>query len=128
MGILKNHSDDNYYVRTFDDFIGRLERGELPIKALLPWDTYGSECIDCEEKVIRFKYRGERYDLHQNSGRWIIHQCPQPTEIWPDDPNVRDGDGNIRMDDWSDDQDRRHDQFPDDPYNYPDIPYVDPTK
>ena len=106
MGILKNHADDNYYVRTFDDFLGRLERGDIPLGALLPWDTYGSECIDCEQKVTAFKYRGERYDLHVNGDRWIIHQCPpSEPEIYPDDPNVRDGNGDIVAHfDWSDDK------------------------
>lgn len=93
----------------------------------MPWDTYGSECPDCEEKVIAFKYKGERYDLHVASGRYIIHQCPQYVEeCWPDDPNVRDSDGNMRSADWSDDTDRVRD-LSDDEWKYPDVPYVAPN-
>ncbi len=96
MTILKKYADRNYYDSTYDDFVGRLERGQIGVAMLRSWDLYGSECIDCEEKVTAFKYRGQRYDLHHNGGRWIIHQCRPPVEpVYPDDPNVRDGDGNI---------------------------------
>lgn len=125
MSILRKHLDDNFYTRKFDDFVGRLERGELPFGALLPHDCYGAKCPTCDEDVVAFKYRGERYDLHEIVGRWIIHQCPQPEdECWPDDPNVRDGDGNIRGGGWSDDTWAEPQDFADDPYNYPDVPYA----
>ena len=150
MSILKKYADRNHYDSTYDDFVGRLERGQIGVAMLRSWDLYGSECVDCEEKVTAFKYRGQRYDLHHSGGFWIIHQCPnlhtlspvnagkpEPDygeaddiaeaqaeakgEIYPDDPNVRDGGGNIRSGGW-------FDEYPDDPYNYPDIPYVDPTR
>ncbi len=132
MSILKKHADNNYYDNTFSDFVGRLERGRIGVAMLRSWDLYGSECITCEEKVTAFKYRGQRYDLVHISGFWVIHQCPAhklyelgaeegQNEPWPDDPCVRDGSGNIRSGGFYDD-------YPDDPYNYPDIPYVDPTR
>ncbi len=132
MGILQKHADDNYYTRTFDNFVERLERGELPTKALLWFDLYGSECADCEQKVTAFKYRGDRYHLHltgpKDARRWIVHQCPPyEGEIYPDDPEVRDGDGRIVGGGWTD-PGPEPDPFNDDPYNYPDIPYVDPTR
>ncbi len=128
MGILKSHADNNWYDRTFDNFVERLERGRIGVAMLRSWDLYGSECIDCEEKVTAFKYRGQRYDLHHSGGFWVIHQCPPSApEIYPDDPNVRDGDGNIVGGGWSD-PGTEPDPFNDDPYNYPDIPYVDPTR
>ena len=129
MSILQKYADRNWYDRHMDDFAGKLEAGRIKASFLLPWDCYGSECGTCEQKVIAFKYRGTRYDLHETSdGRLIVHQCPPPVEdVYPDDPNVRDGDGNIRDGGWSD-PGTEPDSFADDPYNYPDIPYVDPTR
>ena len=126
-GILKKHADTNWYTTKHGaDFLALLERGELNVPDLLPYDLYGSECVDCEQKVTRFKYRGERYDLEHAGGRWFIHQCPDPNtqECWPDDPCVRDKDGSI-WEGWSDESTRVR-EYPDDPYNYPDIPYVPP--
>ncbi len=136
-GVLKKHAEDNHYTRTFDDFERRLEAGKLPVAALRSWDCYGARCPLCDESVTAFKYKGERYYLHNTAqlpdrpATWYIHQCRPPVEdVYPDDPNVRDGNGDIVAHfDWSDDQDRRHDQdYPDPPYGYPDIPYVDPTR
>ena len=128
MTILKKYADRNHYDSTYDDFVGRLERGQIGVAMLKSWDLYGSECVTCEEKVTAFKYRGQRYDLHHVGGFWVIHQCPPPTEeVYPDDPNVRDGDGRIVGGGWTD-PGPEPDPFNDDPYNYPDIPYVDPTR
>ena len=131
-GILEKHADDNWYTRTFDDFERRLEAGKLPINAIRAFDCYGAECPDCGEKVTAFKYKGGRYLIHA-SDHWYIHQCPDPTGNgagggWPDDPNVRDGNGDIVAHfDWSDEGTEPR-SFADDPYSYPDIPYVDPTR
>ncbi len=150
MNILKKYADRNYYDETFDKFLERLEAGRIGVAQLRSWDLYGSRCVTCDESVTAFRYRGERYDLVHAGGFWVIHQCPanklyeigpeegQPEpEIdaqeradielelsnarYPDDPEVRDGSGNIRSGGFYDD-------YPDDPYCYPDIPYVDPTR
>lgn len=125
-GILEKHANDNWYTRTYDDFERRLEAGKLPIGALRSWDCYGARCPLCDESVTAFRYKGERYYLHNNNKTWYVHQCPDPNGIgagggWPDDPEVRDGDGELRSAGW-------FDTYPDDPYSYPDIPYVDPTR
>ena len=156
MGILEKYADRNWYDRHLDDFPVKLEAGQVSTKMLLPWDTYGSECVTCGESVIAFKYRGQRYDLHELGSKVIIHQCaaqhyeigpeegwPEPEygerddileaqaeargEIYPDDPEVRDGDGNIRSGGWSDPGTEPR-SFADPVYGWPDIPYVDPTR
>lgn len=118
MGILKKYSQENWHTREHGpDFLAKLERGELGHGDLSYHSTYGSECPDCEEKVIAFKYLGQRYDLHFISGRYIIHQCPPyiVDECWPDDPNVRDSDGNIV--EWSDESWAEPRDYSDDPYD-----------
>lgn len=126
MGILKKHGDNNYLDNTFDNFEPRLERGEMHISALPGYLLYGSRCTDCDEEVTALRYKGRRILLHANGEKWIIHQCPPPVEeIYPDDPNVRDGDGRIVGGGWTD-PGPEPDPFNDDPYMYPDIPYVPP--
>ena len=131
MGILKKHGDNNYYDNTFSDFQKRLEAGSIGVAMLKHYDLYGSHCVTCDDPVTAFKYRGERYDLHQSGGLWIIHQCQaQRYDLGPEegqDEPQRDGDGRIVGGGWTD-PGPEPDQFPDDPYMYPDIPYVSPWK
>lgn len=49
------------------------------------------------------------------------------TQTHPDDPCVRDGDGEIRSGGWSDPSSQPR-SFADPVTGYPDIPYVDPTQ
>jgi len=142
MGILKKHAEDNYLDNTYDNFEERLGLGNFPVRAIPPHLLYGSRCVTCDEEVTALRYRGRRIDLIIVMGNWALHQCPNEPEygerddileaqaeargeIWPDDPNVRDGDGNIRDGGWTDPGTEPRD-FPDDPYMYPDIPYVPP--
>lgn len=125
--LLEKYARQNYLDKTWGDFERALERGEIRAGEIPPSFTYGSECVTCEEKTIKVKYRGRTIDTHIVSGTYILHQCPQYVdECWPDDPEVRDGSGNLRTADWSDDTDRVRD-YSDDPYDptegcYP-VPY-----
>jgi hypothetical protein len=113
MGLLEKYRKQSWLARNFDDLEADLEKGmhsgEIP-----PWFLIRTFCTDCDEECLAIRHQGKRHLVHEVSGRLTLHQCPQPVDQ--------------RQDDWTDDQDRRHDQFPDDPYNYPDIPYVDPTQ
>ncbi len=132
MNILKKHADRNYYDDTFPDFREKLERGRIGVAELRHWDLYGSRCVTCDESITRFKYRGERFDLVHVSGFWVIHQCPPnklyeigPEEGQPEpEPEIdaqerADIEQEMLSHQWPDD-------MADDPYNYPDVPYVVP--
>ena len=124
MGILAKHAQDNYFDNHFDNFEEYLETTGIAAKGVPPYLLVRSNCEECDEDVLAIRYHGRRILLVHVVERLILHQCPVPgfdTENYPDDPNVRDGDGEIRNGGW-------HDEYPDDPYNYPDIPYVDPTR
>jgi hypothetical protein len=127
--IIKRHATENFFDRTWPNFMELLERGAFSHTAFPGWLLIRSYCVTCNEPVTAIKYHGDRYELvpsgtEQMGTRWVIHQCPSGTlekiwheqgqpeygeaediaeaqqeakgEIWPDDPNVRDGDGNIR--------------------------------
>lgn len=98
------------------NFNRELEAGRVSVAALSGHDLQAGQCQTCGEAVTLFR----DYQLHANGAFWIIHQCPPPVEdVYPDDPNVRDGSGDIRSNGF-------YDEYPDDPYSYPDIPYVAP--
>ena len=129
--ILKRYATENFWDRTWPNFLELLERGAFSHTAFPGWLLIRSYCVTCNEPVTAIKYHGERYELvasgdNQMGKRWVIHQCPanklyeigpdeghpEPEygerddilearheargEVYPDDPNVRDGDGNIR--------------------------------
>jgi hypothetical protein len=119
LNILKKYAADNFFDRTWPNFLTLLERGKFSHTAFPGWLLIRSACMTCDEDVTVIKYHGERYQLvpagpSQMGKNWVIHQCPQPepeidwheradieqelkSESWPDDPEVRDGDGNIRQ-------------------------------
>jgi hypothetical protein len=128
--ILKRYATENFFDRTWPNFMELLERGAFSHTAFPGWMLIRSKCVTCNDDVTVIKYHGERYELvpsgdEQMGKRWVIHQCAQPQrdgeaddygfvpdygeaddiaeaqqeakdEIWPDDPEVRDGDGEIR--------------------------------
>ena len=124
--ILRRHATENFFDRTWDRFEERLEKGAFSHAAFPGWMLIRSYCTDCNEDVTVIKYKGRRIQLvpsgdEQMGKRWVIHQCPYPQdrepeygerddileaqheargEVYPDDPNVRDGDGNIRGGGW----------------------------
>ena len=125
--ILKRHATENFFDRTWSNFEERLERGAFSHAAFPGWLLIRSYCTDCNDEVTVIKYRGKRYQLvpsgdEQMGKRWVIHQCKHPQdeeygerddrleaaaeargEIYPDDPNVRDGSGDIvARFDWDD--------------------------
>ena len=128
--ILKRHATENFFDRTWQNFEERLERGAFAHTAFPGWLLIRSACLDCDADVTVIKYHGRRIQLvpsgdNQMGKNWIVHQCkhahPDPEheygerddrleaaaeargEIYPDDPNVRDGNGDIVAHfDWND--------------------------
>ncbi len=126
--IIKRHATENFFDRTWSNFEERLERGAFAHTAFPGWLLIRSRCVSCDDEVTVIKYRGRRYQLvpsgdEQMGKRWVIHQCRHPQdepeygeaddiaeaqaeakgEIYPDDPNVRDGNGDIVAHfDWDD--------------------------
>ena len=109
LGLLTKYQDDNWFDDTFHDFEGRLEKGLIPHIAIPGWFLIRTYCQDCDEPATAIRYHGRRIlvvpsGTEQLGKFWVIHQCPPPVEpCWPDDPNVRDGDGNIRSGGYNDD-------------------------
>ena len=132
MGILEKHSKDNFFDARWDDFEGMLDKGNISAKAIPGYFLIRTRCTDCDEECNAIKYHGRRLLIIANGDSWINHQCPPPVEeVYPDDPEVRDGSGNLRSGGWTDrgdDQDRRQFDDPKYSFDYPDIPYVDPTQ
>ena len=105
-GLLEKHSG-SWLDENFDDLETDLakgmHKGEIP-----PWFLIRTYCSDCDEPCTAIRYHGRRILVHpsgtEQMGKfWIIHQCPPPVEeIYPDDPEVRDGDGEIRALGWDD--------------------------
>jgi hypothetical protein len=132
VGILKRHGQNNYLDNTFDDFEGRLERDTITVPAIPKYLLYGAHCENCDESVTALRYKGRRILLHDVNGIWVIHQCPHPFDIGVEEghpePTEDEIDVHERADineellknQWADSE------YPDDPYNYPDIPYVAP--
>lgn len=129
-GLLAKHSG-SWLDKNFDDLEADLAKGmhsgEIP-----PWFLIRTYCQDCDESCLAIRHKGKRHLVHEVAGRLSLHQCPQPApEVYPDDPEVRDGSGNLRGGGWTDagdDQDRRQFDDPKYSFDYPDIPYVDPTQ
>ena len=133
MGILEKHAYDNYWDKHWDEFESHLETTGIPIKGVPAYLLIRTQCTSCNEDALCIKYHGKRILVVPAIERLVIHQCPFPAyeigpdeghpepEVYPDDPNVRDGGGEIRSGGW-------FDEYPDDPHSYPDIPYVDPTR
>jgi len=127
-GLLAKYQGENWYDTEFHDFIGALEGGRVHHIRIPGWLLIRSRCTDCDEEVTAIRYHGRRICLvptgTQQMGKyWVIHQCPHPYDIgpeegqiepeidwqeradieqelltqqYPDDPCVRDGDGEIR--------------------------------
>lgn len=126
--LLEKYAGLNWFDETYSDFEPRLERGEIPVAGIKPWFLIRTYCTDCDEPALAIRYHGRRILIIANGERFIPHQCPDPTpQVYPDDPEVRDGSGDIRGGGWHDDK-KYDEEFADDPYAYPDIPYVDPTR
>jgi len=108
LGLLVKYQGDNWFDDTYDHFEDRLERGLISHIAIPGWFLIRTYCTDCDEPCTAIRYHGRRILVHpsgtEQTGKfWIIHQCPPPTEeIYPDDPEVRDGDGEIRALGWDD--------------------------
>ncbi len=126
--LLEKYAGLNWFDDTFSDFEPRLERGEIPVAGIKPWFLIRTYCTDCDEPALAIRYHGRRILIIANQEFFIPHQCPDPAaEVYPDDPEVRDGDGRLVAGGWTD-PGPEPDPFNDDPYVYPDIPYVDPTR
>lgn len=128
MGILSRHGNDNVLDNKFDNFEERLTRGSLRCEDIPVWLLCGSVCMDCDELVTALRYKGRRILLNRASGMWILHQCPHPFDI-----GVEEGHPEPTAEeeiDWSErkdiEEEMKREQWPDDPYNYPDVPYVVP--
>ncbi len=129
-GLLEKHSG-NCLDKNFDDLEADLAKGihegEIP-----PWLLIRTYCPDCDEGCLAINQHSKRHLVVANLGRLTLHQCPPAVEeVYPDDPEVRDGSGNLRGGGWTDagdDQDRRQFDDPKYSFDYPDIPYVDPTQ
>ncbi len=138
MSILEKHAQDNYWDKHWDEFESHLETTGIRAKGVPAYLLIRTRCESCDEEALCIKYHGRRILVVHVIDRLVMHQCPVNTrfeigpeegqtepdpnqETYPDDPNVRDGSGRIRNGGW-------HDEYPDDPYSYPDIPYVDPTR
>ena len=150
MGILSKHAGDNYFDARWNNFEEELDAGRVTDKSIPTYFLIRTRCENCDEEATAIKYHGRRILIWLNGNVWENHQCPaqigpeeghaEPTpeeeidwserqdieqelltQTHPDDPCSRDGSGNIRSGGW-------HDEYPDDPYSYPDIPYVDPTQ
>jgi len=148
--ILRKHAKDNYFDLRWSDFESALDNGQVHHGAIPSYFLIRTSCMSCDADSTAIKYHGNRILIDPNGNTWERHKCrpvigpdeghaePTPEEeidvheradieqellnaTHPDDPNVRDGSGNLRSGGW-------HDEYPDDPYNYPDIPYVDPTR
>ena len=132
MGILSKHAKDNFFDARWKDFEAELDAGRISTKAIPGYFLIRTRCLDCDEDCNAIKYHGRRLLIIPNGEFWINHQCPPPVEdTHPDDPEVRDGSGNLRGGGWTDrgdDQDRRQFDDPKYSFDYPDIPYVDPTQ
>lgn len=154
--LLERYAGLNWFDENYSDFEERLEKGTIPIPGIKPWFLIRTYCTDCDEPCVAIRYHGRRIALVEGDGFWIPHQCPyeigpeegrdEPTpeeeidwserqdieqelltQTHPDDPNVRDGDGEIRGQDWSDPGTEPR-SFADPAYSfdYPDVPYVPP--
>ncbi len=130
-GLLAKYRSQNWLTKTFGDLEKELESG-LPSAEMPPWFLIRTYCGDCNEGCLAIKHEGKRHLVVEVAGRLSLHQCPPPVEeVYPDDPEVRDGSGDLRAGGWTDrgdDQDRRQFDDPKYSFDYPDIPYVDPTQ
>jgi len=154
--ILAKHAGLTWFDDTYDNFEPRLEAGEFPLAAIKPWFLIRTYCMTCDGPCVAIRYHGRRILLIDVEGFWRPHQCPyeigpeegqtEPTaeeeidaqeradieqelvnQQYPDDPEVRDGDGNIRGGGWTDPGTQPR-SFGEPVFGYPDIPYVDPTR
>ena len=117
LGLLAKYQGENWFDTEFHDFAGALEGGRVHHTRIPGWFLIRSWCTSCNEEVTAIRYHGRRICLVPNGqgqmGKyWAIHQCPHPYDIgpeegqiepdpyeqetYPDDPCVRDGDGEIR--------------------------------
>jgi hypothetical protein len=87
--IIKRHATENFFDRTWPNFMELLERGAFSHTAFPGWLLIRSYCVTCNEPVTAIKYHGDRYELvpsgtEQMGTRWVIHQCPSGTleKIW----------------------------------------------
>ena len=127
-GLLAKYGADNWLERNFGDLEPKLEKG-IRAAEMPPWFLIRTYCEYCDEPCCSIRHRGERLLVVVVDDMIFLHQCPPPVEdVYPDDPNVRDGDGNIRGGGWSDDTWGQPPDYSDPPYDfqYPDVPYVPP--
>lgn len=148
--ILKRHATENYFDRKYTNFLRTLERGKFSHTAFPGWLLVRSYCVTCDEPVTVIKYHGERYELvpsgpEELGKRWVIHQCPVDNtdaysaravedeaqqkhyEIGPEEGHAEPTEDEIDVHERADiEQEMQREQWPDDPYNYPDIPYLPP--
>ena len=154
-GLLKKYQSQSYLAKNYGDLESELAKG-IRTAEFPPWFLIRTYCPDCEEGCLAIKHEGKRHLVNEVAGRLSLHQCPyeigpeegqtEPTaeeeidaseradieqelvnQQYPDDPNVRDGDGEIRGGGWTDPGTEPR-SFADPVYGYPDIPYVDPTR
>lgn len=101
-GILGKHISNNFFDRNFIQFRNQLEVRGISITAIPGPLLIRTYCESCDEECVAIKYHGERILLSTTAYSYVIHQCPHPVdESWPDDPEIRDGDGEIRQGGWN---------------------------
>lgn len=102
MGVLAQHRDEtDWFTTTFGHrFQQALEMGRIAVGQIPGWKTIRTYCETCNESCYAIRHRGERIVIQTNGNRWIIHQCPHPQDQrdYPDDPDQRDGDGELVAD------------------------------
>ena len=104
--ILKRYATENFWDRTWPNFLELLERGAFSHTAFPGWLLIRSYCVTCNEPVTAIKYHGDRYELvasgdNQMGKRWVIHQCPQPeSEIdWHERADIEE---ELKKNQWAD--------------------------
>ena len=66
-----------------DDFIhleDQLAKGMIKISRIPTQYIVRTYCETCEEPCNAIRYHGQRLLIVAVADRWILHQCPQPTE------------------------------------------------
>ncbi len=133
MGLLEKYQGANWFDENFANFEGSLEKGVVPHIRIPGYLLVRTYCTACDEDCTAIRYHGRRYLLvasgTEQMGRfWVIHQCPHPFDI-----GVEEGHPEPTEEeeiDWHERQDieeeLKKNQWADDPYNHPDIPYVPP--
>ena len=88
----------------------QLSKGMIKISRVPTQFVVRTYCETCDEPCNAIKQHGQRLLIVAVADRWVLHQCPQPTDQRQDDEpeQQRDGSGETVNEAAADSQDQGH--------------------